>query len=95
MQLQYQDFLDDRRDLLGLLLDSFGIKYKYINKYKKGFLDIYDICPVFGTKISKLNGILEELGLYLKSFDKPLGYAVPSEGIYRVRYRESLLFQRG
>lgn len=84
MRLRYQDFLEEKKDLIGLLLDSFDIKYKYINKYKKGFVDVYDICPVFGTKISKLNGLLDELGMYLRSFDAPSGYVVPSEGVYRV-----------
>jgi len=66
------------------LLFDFGVKTKSVKKVSRNNFDIYDIELSSGTKFSKLEKILPELGMGLKSKSTPRGYPVMSEGIYRL-----------
>ena len=66
------------------ILFDFGIKVSSVNKTKKNNFDIYDLELAAGTKFSKVEKVLPELGLGLKSKAIPRGYPVMSKGVYRI-----------
>ena len=66
------------------LLFDFGVKTKSVKKVSRNNFDIYDIELSSGTKFSKLEKILPEIGMGLKSKSIPRGYPVMSEGVYRL-----------
>ena len=73
------------------ILFGFGIKVDKISKNSNNNFDIYDISLRHGVKFSKVEGLLTEIGVGLKSKSIPRGYPVLEKGIYRIEVqRESL-----
>lgn len=66
------------------ILFDFGVKTKSVKKASKNNFDIYDIELSSGTKFSKIEKILPEIGMGLKSKSIPRGFPVMSEGVYRL-----------
>lgn len=66
------------------ILFDFGVKAKSVHKTEKNNFDIYDIVLESGVKFSKVEQILPEIGLGLKSKTTPRGYPVMNKGVYRV-----------
>ena len=66
------------------ILFDFESKVRSVEKKEKNNFDIYDIELGSGIKFSKVEKILPEIGLGLKSKSIPRGYPVLSKGVYRV-----------
>ena len=66
------------------ILFDFGVKVKSVKKKERSNFDIYDIELGSGIKFSKVEKILPEIGLGLKSKAIPRGYPVLHKGVYRV-----------
>ncbi len=66
------------------ILFDFGVKTKSVNKVTKNNFEIYDIELGSGIKFSKVERILPEIGLGLKSKSIPRGYPVLNKGVYRI-----------
>ena len=73
------------------ILHGFGVSVIKAEKHKKSNFDIYDLTLSSGTKISKIEGLLPELGLSLKSKSIPRGYSVWDKGVYRIEVQHSPL----
>lgn len=73
------------------ILHGFGVSVVKAEKHKKSNFDIYDLTLSSGTKISKIEGLLPELGLSLKSKSIPRGYSVWDKGVYRIEVQNSPL----
>lgn len=71
-----------------IILDSFRIKHRSISLSESDFFDIYDIVLEPGVRFNKIEKVLPDLGLQLKSHSIPRGYPVMNEGIYRVEVQK-------
>jgi S-DNA-T family DNA segregation ATPase FtsK/SpoIIIE len=70
------------------ILDSFKIKFDYVNKQETEYFDIYDIKLSLGSKISKIQSIIEDISIQMNSFGMPNHYVVPSKGSYRIEIQK-------
>lgn len=66
------------------ILFDFGVKINSVERKEKNNFDIYDIELGSGVKFSKVEKLLPEIGLGLKSKSIPRGYPVLDKGVYRV-----------
>jgi len=66
------------------LLGSFGIKVSSISLVKERFFNHYNIKLSPGTRISKIERLLPDIGMHLGSRSAPLGSVLMQEGIYRL-----------
>lgn len=73
------------------VLHGFGVSVLKAEKHTKSNFDIYDLTLSSGTKISKIEGLLPELGLSLKSKSIPRGYSLWDKGVYRIEVQHSPL----
>ena len=73
------------------ILDSFKIKFDYVNKQETEYFDIYDIKLSLGSKISKIQSIIEDISIQMNSFGMPNHYVVPSKGSYRIEIQKNYL----
>ena len=66
------------------ILKSFKVNFDYINLNQEKYFDVYDIKLSFGTRISKIETLIDDIGLQMMAYSKPISYAVHNKGIYRV-----------
>ena len=71
-------------DKLYLLLRSFGIKCDFISVEEKRFFDIYDVRLSSGTRSSRLDRVLPDIGMAMQSCSMPKGPPIMREGVYRI-----------
>jgi len=84
MGVRYQDFLENEKDTFELLLSSYGVKFRKVEKQTIGFYDIYDVTLSVGMRISKIDSVLAEIGLHLQALERPRGYPLTRKGVYRI-----------
>lgn len=77
-----------KEDILGNILRSFGIRYQYISCYENQYFDIFEIKLDLGTKLSKLDSVMMDVGLALCSKSPPRGYPVLDRGVFRVEVQK-------
>ena len=66
------------------LLKAHKVGFDQIIYKEDRFFDIYKIKLSIGTKISKLDGLMPEIGLQLNGVSIPTGKMVPKEGLYQI-----------
>jgi len=77
-------FEQKKEEKLFSLLKSFGIKTEYVELDKKRFFDIYSIKLANGTRSSRLDRVLVDVGMAMSSHSHPNGYPVMKDGVYKI-----------
>ncbi len=78
-----------KEDVLGNILRSFGIKYQYISCNENQYFDIFEIKLDLGTKLSKLDSVMMDVGLALRSKSPPRGFPVLERGVFRIEVQKN------
>lgn len=88
----------DKPSTLKKVLKAFKIEARAISLREDEYFDTYDIELVPGTRSSKLDRALIDIGMALKAHACPRGYPVLSDGVYRIevqkRELKSLSFEQ-
>jgi|TARA_R110001583_G_scaffold16234_29_gene66405 S-DNA-T family DNA segregation ATPase FtsK/SpoIIIE len=71
------------------LLRSFGIKTDSISLNRTKFFDIYDIKLSSGTRSSRIDRVLVDIGMSMSSHCTPRGYPSMKDGVYRLEIQRS------
>lgn len=79
----FEVYSEDESNLLRLL-SSFGVKVRSIDLVRERFFDHYNIRLSPGTRASKIDRLLPDIGLHLESKSIPTGSLIMSEGVYRL-----------
>ena len=66
------------------ILNSYGIESRRVSVLEEQNFDIYDIKLERGTRVSKLDRILIDIGMELGSYVTPTGMPVVRDGVYRL-----------
>lgn len=77
-----------KEEILGDILKSFGIGYQFISLQESEYFDIFDIKLTLGTKLSKLESIMMDVGLSMSSKAPPRGYPILENGIFRLEVQK-------
>jgi S-DNA-T family DNA segregation ATPase FtsK/SpoIIIE len=77
-----------KEDILGQILYSFGIKYEYIYLKEEKYFDIFNVKLALGTKVSKLESIMTDVGLALSAKATPRGYPVLETGLFKIEVQK-------
>jgi|7_EtaG_2_1085326.scaffolds.fasta_scaffold24620_3 S-DNA-T family DNA segregation ATPase FtsK/SpoIIIE len=77
-------FSDDKGNNLKNILDSYGISTAAIEVDSGCYVDTYNIKLSRGSRFSKIENVLVDIGLELESHIPPIGYPVTSDGVYRL-----------
>ena len=79
------DIFDARKEeRMFRVLKSFGVSCDAISLKEKEYFDIYDIRLSRGTKYSKIENLLVDIGLSISAHCTPKGSAIMRDGVYRV-----------
>ena len=70
------------------LLKAHKVGFDQIIYKEDRFFDIYKIKLSIGTKISKLDNLMPEIGLQLNGVSIPTGKMVPKEGLYQIEVQK-------
>jgi len=71
------------------ILKSFRINTASISMEEKEHFDIYSIIPSRGVRCSRIDAILKDLGLQLKSYSAPVGYLDMQDGSYKLKVQKT------
>ena len=77
-------FEKTKEEKLASVLESFNIKAKSITLMEGSYVDSYDIKLLAGSRASKLDRVLVDIGMALSSHCHPVGYPVMKNGSYRI-----------
>ena len=78
-----------REERVRSFLENFKIKYTDVSYIKSKYFDYYEIRLTPGTQCSSVEKILQELGLYLKSYKLPSMEVDTRSGCVRVKVQTS------
>lgn len=80
--------------ILSKLFNSFKISFQSINVEELEFFDIYEIKLAPGTRTSKIDKILSDIGLNLMAKSVPIGRPIIQLGIYRLEVQTKELLNK-
>jgi S-DNA-T family DNA segregation ATPase FtsK/SpoIIIE len=86
---QFFKIFNKQESELQRLLNSFGVKVSSIDLVKEKFFEHYDIRLSPGTRSSKLDRLLPDIGLFLESRSTPSGSLIMDRGVYRLSVQRS------
>lgn len=79
---------NDKEIFFSKVLKSFGIKFDYINLTEGKYFDVYDIKLSLGTRISRVESLVEDIGIQMCSVSKPNARVISSSGVYRIEIQK-------
>jgi len=77
-----------KQQILKKVLKSFYIECGKIELHEGSYFDTYSLSLKHGTRISKVNKALMDIGLALKANSCPIGYPALSEGVYKIEVQK-------
>ncbi len=84
-------FNPSKEEFLYNILNSLGIKCSQIVLTENKFFDTYDLTLDPGIRTSKLDRVMPDIGLALKSHSCPRGSLIMREGLYRIQAQKKEL----
>ena len=66
------------------ILKSFGINCNSIELSEKRFFDIYSLRLTNGVRSSRIDRVLNDIGMSMASHSKPKGYPCMKDGVYKI-----------
>lgn len=77
-------FEKTKEERLASILKSFNIRASSIRLTEGSYIDTYDVRLFEGSRASKLDRVLVDIGMALSSHAHPVGYPVMKSGSYRI-----------
>jgi S-DNA-T family DNA segregation ATPase FtsK/SpoIIIE len=86
--------LNNKRDLMSDILASYGIKCAHIGVDQGVNVDVYSIRLAMGCRFGRVDSVLVDIGMQLRSYAAPMGFASTSDGAYKISVQKSEIKSR-
>ena len=85
----YKIALDLKVDFMSKVLSSYGIKCDDISINEQLNIDLYNIKLSMGCRSSRVENILTDIGMQLRSYSDPMGFVSTVDGVYKISVQKN------